>query len=90
MFWNKKDIEEEKQDDEFEIVLLETVNDNYQLELIKNLLEDEGIQFILKDEGAGGYMRVIAGSSMFSTDILVASGDYTRAKEIIDELPWNE
>ena len=35
-------------------------------------------------------MRVIAGGSMFRTDILVANSMYEQAKQIIDELPWSE
>ena len=90
MFWKKDDSEEEKQDDEFELVLLKTITNNYELELIKNLLEDVDIQYIIRDYGVGGYMRVIAGGSMFRTDILVANSMYEQAKPIIDELPWNE
>ena len=90
MFWKKDDSEEEKQDDEFELVLLKTITNNYELELIKNLLEDVDIPYIIRDYGVGGYMRVIAGGSMFRTDILVANSMYEQAKQIIDELPWSE
>lgn len=90
MFWKKNDSEEEKQEDEFEIVLLKTITNNYELELIKNLLEEEQIQYIVRDSGIGGYMRVITGDSMFKTDILVANTRYEEAKKIVDELPWSE
>ena len=90
MFWKKKDPEKEEQDDEFELVLLKTITNNYELELIKNLLEDQQIPCIVRDHGVGGYMRVIAGDSMFQTNILVANSMYEKAKEIIDELPWSE
>lgn len=90
MFWKNKDPEKEKQEDEFELVLLKTITNNYELELIKNLLEDQQIPCIVRDHGVGGYMRVIAGDSMFTTDILVAKSMYEKAKEIIDELPWSE
>ncbi len=90
MFWKKDDSEEEKQEDEFELVLLKTITNNYELELIKNLLEDVDIPYIIRDYGVGGYMRVIAGGSMFRTDILVANSMYEQAKQIIDELPWSE
>lgn len=90
MFWKKDDSEEENQEDEFELVLLKTITNNYELELIKNLLEDVDIPYIIRDYGVGGYMRVIAGGSMFRTDILVANSMYEQAKQIIDELPWSE
>lgn len=90
MFKKKHDSEKENQDDEFELVLLKTIANNYELEIIKSLLGDHDIPFIVRDHGVGGYMRVIAGVSMFQTDILVAKSMYERAKVIIDELPWSE
>lgn len=90
MFRKKHDSEEEKQDDEFELVLLKTISDNFELILIKNLLEDQQIPCIVRDHGVGGYMRVIAGDSMFQTDILVAKSMYDEAKSIVDELPRAE
>lgn len=88
MFWKKQ--ESEKENDDFELVLLKTITNNYELELIKNLLENQQIPSIVRDHGIGGYMRVLAGSSIFQTDILVAKSMYEKAKEIIDELPWSE
>lgn len=90
MFWKKDDSEKENQNDEFELVLLKTITNNYELELIKNLLEDQQIPCIVRDHGVGGYMRVIAGGSIFQTDILVAKSMYEKAKGIIDEIPWSE
>lgn len=90
MFWKKYDSEEKKQEDEIELVLLKTITNNYELELIKNLLEDEGIPYIVRDTGIGGYMRVITGDSIFKTDILVANTMYDQAKQIVDELPWSK
>ena len=90
MFWKKDDSEKENENDDFELVLLKTITNNYELELIKNLLEDQQIPSIVRDHGIGGYMRVLAGSSIFQTDILVAKSMYDKAKEIIDELPWSE
>ena len=90
MFWKKNHQEEEKQDDEFELVLLKTITNNYEQDLIVNILEDNEIPTIIRDHGIGGYMRVISGTSIFQTDILVAKSMYERAKEIIDELPWSE
>ena len=89
MFWKKND-QEEEQDDEFELVLLKTITNNYEQDLIVNILEDNEIPTIIRDHGIGGYMRVISGTSIFQTDILVAKAMYERAKEIVDELPWSE
>ena len=76
--------------DEIELVLLKTIINDYELSLIKNLLDDNGIPYIVKDYGIGGYMRIITASSMYRTDILVEISSYEKAKEIIDEFIWNE
>lgn len=91
MFWKKNDHEEnQEQEDEFELVLLKTITNNYEQDLIINILEDNEIPCIIRDHGIGGYMRVIAGNSIFQTDILVAKTMYEEAKQILDELPWSE
>ena len=76
--------------DEIELVLLKTITNDYELSLIKNLLDDNEIPYIVKDYGIGGYMRIITASSMYRTDILVEISSYDKAKEIIDEFIWIE
>lgn len=71
-----------------DLEVLKTVNSNFQLDIIKGLLEENNIAYIIKDHGTGGYMRIIGGNSMpFRTDILVAKESYEMAKEII--APFN-
>lgn len=82
--------ENDKHSDEIELVLLKTINNDFELSLIKNLLDDNQIPYLVKDYGIGGYMRIITASSMFRTDILVEISSYEKAKEIIDEFIWNE
>lgn len=82
--------ENDKHSDEIELVLLKTITNDYELSLIKNLLDDNQIPYLVKDYGIGGYMRIITASSMYRTDILVEISSYEKAKEIIDEFIWNE
>lgn len=82
--------ENDNHSDEIELVLLKTITNDYELSLIKNLLEDNQIPYLVKDYGIGGYMRIITASSMYRTDILVEISSYEKAKEIIDEFIWNE
>lgn len=76
--------------DDIQLVLLRTANNNFELDLITNLLEDNNIPYVLKDHGSGGYMRIIGGSSIYGTDILVDEGFFERANEILDSIPINE
>lgn len=82
--FNKKDNNEETND--IELVLLKTVNNNVEFDITKSILEDNGIPYIIKDEGIGGYMRIISGDSIFKTDILVERTAYDDAKELLDQI----
>lgn len=74
---NKKDIE---------LVLLKTTNNQFELDIIKGVLEDNQIPYIIQEKGAGGYMKIIAGSSMFGSDILVEKSQYEKAIDLINSI----
>lgn len=76
--------------DNIEMVILKTTSDNYELSLIKGLLDDASIPYVLKDHGIGGYMRVFGGSSLYGTDILVEASMFEVAMAIIDEFEWQD
>ena len=63
--------------------LLITANNEYELGVISNILKGGQISFTIKDNGAGGYMRIYSGSSIYGTDILVAEENLERARELI-------
>lgn len=73
-------------DKEKDLVKLVEIRDNYQLSIVKGLLKDNEIPYILKDYEIGGYMRIIVGSSIYPTEILVSSEDLERAREILDSI----
>lgn len=74
-------------DDDLELMLLKTTNNEYELGLIKALLEDNNIPFIVRDYESGGYMRLIGGSSIYRTDILVEESMFEKAKDILEQVP---
>lgn len=76
--------------DDLELVVLRTINNNYELEMIKNLLDEHEIPYIIKDHGIGGYMRVISGDSLYRTDILVEKSLFEKARDILDQIAWQE
>lgn len=90
MFKKKYDTHKENQSDEVEMVLLKATNDKYELGLIKSVLDERGIPYVVKDHGIGGYMRIISGDSLYGTDILVEKSIFERAKAILDEFPWED
>lgn len=85
----KYDAQKENQEYDFEMVLLKTVSNNYELDLMKDLLDEHKIPYIIKDRGVGGYMRIISGASLYGTDILVEKSMFEKAKAILDAFPWD-
>lgn len=79
-----------KYEDKVELVLLRSLVDNYEMDLVSGLLEEANIPFIVKERGIGGYMKIIGGSSVFGTDIYVDKKAYEKAEEILDLIEWDE
>ena len=86
----KYDAQKENQEYDFEMVLLKTVSNNYELDLMKDLLDEHKIPYIIKDRGVGGYMRIISGDSIYGTDILVEESVIERAESLINDFPWED
>lgn len=80
----------EKSSNEINTVLLRTTNNNIELNIIKELLEQNEIPYIIKDHGVGGYMRIISGDSIYGTDILVEESIIERAESLINDFPWED
>lgn len=71
-----------------EWIVLKQTGNILELNVIEGLLEDNKIPYLLKDYGAGDYMRIIGGSSMDGTDVLVEKSYYDHAKELVDEIEF--
>lgn len=83
-------MKKKNESDKLEMVVLKTSSNNYEIDLIKSLLEENEIPYILKERGIGGYMKIISGSSLFGTDILVEKSSLEKAKTLMDELDLNQ
>lgn len=55
-------------------------------ELIKALLEDSGIEVIIRHEETGGYTSILMGFSSYNIEIYTSEEQYEEAVEILDEL----
>ena len=70
------------------LVTLRTTSDEFQMGMITSILEDNNIPFIIKDPGSGGYMRIISGSSPFSTDIMVDEDSFEIANSLLEQISF--
>lgn len=67
-------------------VKLTTVFNNYDSGIILNLLKNNDIPCIKKDQFTGGYMNLLMGYSVYGQDIYVDEGDYDKALELLQIL----
>lgn len=72
-----------------EIDLLTTVTDNAMLAMIRGLLDDADIPYLVRERGSGGVVRIVTGISWFGTDIYVPTDALEEAKELIEGLTFN-
>lgn len=65
-------------------VVVETVSGSLNGELLRELLQAQGINVLLSQEGAGRALGLTVGP-MSEVDILVSSEDVAQARELIDD-----
>ena len=63
---------------------LTTVHNQVELSIVRSILEGEEIPYQTRERGSGGAVTVIAGYSMFGTDIFVPKAMLERANEVLD------
>ena len=79
MFFKKRK-REDKKEPRLVAVIPNTVNS----EIYQDLLKENGIPFICNQLGAGGYIKIVAGSLLVTDRIYVNDEDYEKAKELFD------
>lgn len=63
---------------------LTTVHNEVELAIVRSILEGENIPYQVRERGSGSLVKVIAGYSMFGTDIFVPVALEEQAKELLD------
>ena len=63
---------------------LTTVHDNAELCVVRSILEGEKIPYRVRERGSGGMVKVIAGYSMYGTDIFVPKEMLPAAEELLE------
>ena len=72
--------------DNINIIKLRSISNEMELDMIKAILGDNSIPYIVKDHGAGGHMRIIGGGSLFATEVMVAEYDFDRANKLLESI----
>ena len=66
-----------------EVSHLITVYDVAVLGIVRGLLEDENIPYLVRERGTGSAMRIITGFSLYGTDVYVPTDAYETAKALV-------
>ena len=66
-----------------EVSHLITVYDVAVLGIVRGMLEDENIPYLVRERGTGSAMRILTGFSMFGTDVYVPTEAYETAKALV-------
>jgi hypothetical protein len=66
-----------------DLVLLTTVYDPSALMIVESILKDAEIPFLAKERGTGNSMKIIAGFSVFGTDLYVLREHLETAEALI-------
>ena len=75
--------------DNVNIIKLKSISNEVELSMIKEILDDNNIPYIVKDYGSGGYMRIISGGSMQETDIFIDKSVLEQAKYLLESIGIN-
>ncbi len=67
-----------------DVELLTTVHDGVELSIVRSILEGEKIPYRTRERGSGNVVKVIAGYSMFGTDVFVPKELLAEAQELLD------
>ncbi len=66
-----------------EIELLTTVYDVVMLGMVRGLLEDADIPYLVHDRGTGSAMKIMTGFSLYGSDIFVPTAAMETARDLI-------
>ncbi len=66
-----------------EIELLTTVYDVVMLGMVRGLLEDAEIPYLVRERGTGSAMRIMTGFSLYGTDVFVPTHALETARDLI-------
>ena len=84
MIFFKRKRKEEKTDDGNEPVLAAIIKDPVTSEIFQDILKENGIPFICRQEGAGGSLKLLLGAGVVPDDIYVAAKNYEKARGLYE------
>ncbi len=69
--------------------LLTKTTNNTSLNMILQILEDADIDHLARESNIGGHMKVIAGSSIYTTKIYVVEDQFEEASSLLESFDFS-
>lgn len=67
-----------------EPVLAAVIQNTVSSEIYQDMLRENGIPFVCRQQGAGGYIKILTGGLFIADSIYVNERDFERAKELYE------
>ena len=80
----------EKKQDENEPVVAAIITNPVSSAVFQDMLKENGIPFICRQQGAGGSVKLLLGGGIVPDYILVSAKNYERARELYEVYLLNE
>ena len=80
-FWGRKNKQQEKT---VTPVLVAVIENTTESEIFQDILRENNIPFICRQDGAGAYLKVLAGGLLVADSIYVEGNNLQRAKELYE------
>lgn len=66
-----------------DIVFLVTVSNSYEFSMVRGILDDNNIPFLVRDEGIGDFLRISTGAVLSAIHVFVNKIDLERSKKLL-------
>ena len=80
-FWGRKNKQQEKT---VTPVLVAVIENTTESEIFQDILSENNIPFICRQDGAGAYLKVLAGGLLVADSIYVEESNLQKAKELYE------
>lgn len=82
----RKGLKRMENSDNINIMKLKRAANEIELSIIRGILEDNSIPYIVQDYGPGGHIRITAGTSLYGADVMVEEAVFDKAKALLESI----
>ena len=69
-----------------DIVFLVTVSNSYEFSIVRGILDDNNIPFLVRDEGIGDFLRISTGAVLSAIHVFVNKIDLEKSRNLLTDI----